>query len=194
MLLMDGLEILDRTVSAVDKVRERLLRATAALGDAGVVYAVAGGNAVAVWVEDFGEGGERNTPNVDLLIDRADSTLASAALQSIGFFATPDSPDLFLDGPSGSLRTRLRLIFAGERVNETDLLPNPGVEEVVQLNGFAVLSLPALVQTKLVAYRIIDRVHLRDLLGIGLIDASWKDRSPPELAERLQVLADDPNG
>ena len=40
----------DRTVRAVEKVRERLLRATAALDGAGVPYAVAGGLAVAAWV------------------------------------------------------------------------------------------------------------------------------------------------
>jgi hypothetical protein len=36
---------LDRMVSAVEKVRERLLRATGALEQAGVDYAVADGNA-----------------------------------------------------------------------------------------------------------------------------------------------------
>src|SRR5271167_124119 len=43
-------EILDRMERAVAKVRERLLRATAALNQAGVPYAVVGGNAVASWV------------------------------------------------------------------------------------------------------------------------------------------------
>jgi hypothetical protein len=42
--------ILDRMERAVAKVRERLLRATAALNEAGVAYAVVGGNAVASWV------------------------------------------------------------------------------------------------------------------------------------------------
>src|SRR4051812_48134793 len=41
---------LDRMVRAVERVRERLVRATAALEKAGIPYAVAGGNAVAVWV------------------------------------------------------------------------------------------------------------------------------------------------
>ena len=42
--------ILDRMVTAVERVRDRLRRATAALEAAGVPYAVAGGNAVAAWV------------------------------------------------------------------------------------------------------------------------------------------------
>ena len=32
------------------------------------------------------------------------------------------------------------------------------------------------------------------LIGVGLIDASWVSRYPPELASRLQELLDDPNG
>jgi hypothetical protein len=43
-------DILDRMERAVANVRERLLRATAALNAVGVPYAVIGGNAVASWV------------------------------------------------------------------------------------------------------------------------------------------------
>ena len=45
-----GLPSWERTVQAVEKVKERLLRATAALEKANVEYAVIGGNAVAAWV------------------------------------------------------------------------------------------------------------------------------------------------
>jgi hypothetical protein len=38
--------ILDRLVSAVEKVKQRLLRATQVLENAAIPYAVAGGNAV----------------------------------------------------------------------------------------------------------------------------------------------------
>jgi hypothetical protein len=47
---------------------------------------------------------------------------------------------------------------------------------------------------KLVAFRDKDRVHLRDMLDVGLIDQSWCNRFPPELAARLQELIDNPNG
>ena len=191
---MNGLATLDQMASAVAKVRERLERATGALEQAGIDHAVAGGNAVFLWVEAFGEGGERNTPNVDLLINRVELAACTALLLNAGFVAAADRPYLFLDGLNGSPRTRLRLLFAEEKVRESDLLPHPGCRKVVRLGGFAVLPLAALVQTKLVAYRIVDRVHLRDLLDISLIDAFWTQRYPPELAERLQSLIDDPNG
>jgi hypothetical protein len=57
-----GVEILDRMERAVAKVRERKLRATAALNQIGVPYAVVGGNAVASWVATIDEGAVRNRP------------------------------------------------------------------------------------------------------------------------------------
>jgi hypothetical protein len=47
---------------------------------------------------------------------------------------------------------------------------------------------------KLVAYRRKDQVHLLDLIGVGLVDATWPARLPPPLGERLQELLDNPNG
>lgn len=47
---------------------------------------------------------------------------------------------------------------------------------------------------KLIANRLKDRVHLLDMIGVGLIDATWPGRFPPPLDERLQQLLDDPNG
>jgi len=43
-------------------------------------------------------------------------------------------------------------------------------------------------------YSLNDRVDLRDMLDVGLIDASWKSRFSPELAARLQQLIDTPEG
>jgi hypothetical protein len=47
---------------------------------------------------------------------------------------------------------------------------------------------------KLIAWRDKDRTHLRDMIGVGLIDATWPARFPPPLADRLQQLLDNPNG
>jgi hypothetical protein len=38
-----------------------------------------------------------------------------------------------------------------------------------------------------------DRTHLRDLIGVGLIDASWLPKLPPELAGRLKQILDTPD-
>jgi hypothetical protein len=47
---------------------------------------------------------------------------------------------------------------------------------------------------KLTAWRDKDRTHLRDMIGVGLLDATWPARLPPTLGARLQQLLDNPNG
>ena len=47
---------------------------------------------------------------------------------------------------------------------------------------------------KLTSFHLIDRVHLRDLIGVGQIDATWPARLPPELAARFQEILDNPDG
>src|SRR5438876_2981492 len=70
----------ERMIRAVEKVRERLLRAAAALQTAGVPYAIAGGNAVAAWVSRVDEAAVRNTRDVDILLRRTDLEAAKTAL------------------------------------------------------------------------------------------------------------------
>src|SRR5271166_4686988 len=78
-------EILDRMEQAAARVRDRLLRVTAILNQAGVPYAVVGGHAVASWVTTIDEGAVRNTRDIDLLVRRADLPVITAALESGGF-------------------------------------------------------------------------------------------------------------
>jgi hypothetical protein len=73
-------------------------------------------------------------------------------------------------------------------------LSNPDVDEFEQADRFRVLSLDALVQIELTAYQDKDRVHLRDLIDVGLIDRSWLTRVQPVLANKLRALLDDPQG
>ena len=68
------------------------------------------------------------------------------------------------------------------------LLPAPDTTESEAGPDFAVPTLDALVRMKLTSFRLKDKVHLLDLLDVGLIDASWRDRLPRELAARLSDL------
>ena len=193
MYSITDVDLLDRMVSAVEEVRQRLLRATAALERAGVPYAVAGGNAVAAWVARIDQGAVRNTADVDILLRRRDLPATVEALEGVGFvYRHVAGMDVFLDGPDGKVRSAVHVIFAGEKVRPHEALPNPLVNESVADQRFRVLTLQALVQIKLTAFRRKDQVHLLDLLDVGLIDKTWKDRYPPELAERLQLLIDTP--
>ncbi len=49
-------------------------------------------------------------------------------------------------------------------------------------------------KTRDVASRDKDRTHLRDMIGVGFLDAAWPARFPAPLGDRLQRLLDDPNG
>lgn len=49
-------------------------------------------------------------------------------------------------------------------------------------------------RVKLNVFRTKDQMHLRDMLDVGLIDDTWKSRYPRELADRLQLLIDTPEG
>jgi hypothetical protein len=185
---------LERMVRAVEQVRQRLLRATTALEQAGILYAVIGGNAVAAWVSRVDEAAVRNTQDVDLLLRRADLEAASAALTAAGFFRhTVLDIEMFLDHPEAHVRHGVHIIFAGEKVQPDYVEPTPDVADAQMSGTFRVLNLEALVRMKLTSFRLKDRVHLQDLIGVGLIDASWPARFPAELAARLQELLDNPD-
>jgi hypothetical protein len=183
----------DRMIHAVEKVRDRLIRATDSLEKAGVPYAVIGGNAVAALVSTVDESAVRNTQDVDLLIRREDLAAASIALEAIGFVHRHVAGlDLFLDGPGAKARDALHIIFAKEKVRPDYCEPAPDVDEIEAGNSFRVIALPVLVRMKLTFYRDKDRMHIRDLLGVGLIDASWCSHLPTELSNRLKEIIDNP--
>lgn len=185
----------ERALMAAEKVKERLNRATCALDAAGVRYAVAGGNAVAEWVGRVDEDAVRTTRDVDLLLRRDDLPAARAALEAAGFiYHQVLNVDTFIDGPQGKPSGGVHLLFAGEKLRHGDEYALPDLDESERAVGFQVASLEALVRMKLIAYRRKDQVHLLDLIGVGLVDATWPARLPPLLGDRLQQLLADPNG
>jgi hypothetical protein len=180
-------------VRAVELVRQRLLRATAALDAAGVPYAVAGGNAVAAWVATVDPSATRNTQDVDILLRRSDLEAGAKALEAAGFVKRHVSGiDMFLDGTTGRARDAVHIVLAGEKVRPDYVTASPDVSESQEIGPFRLVSLESLVQMKLTSFRLKDQVHLMDLIEVGLIDASWKNRLPAELAARLQQLIDNP--
>jgi hypothetical protein len=185
----------DRMIEAVEAVRERALRATAALKQAGIPYAVVGGNAVAAWVARVDKAAVRNTQDVDILVRRIDFDSVKSALEAVGFTHHElMGVDCFIDGPDGSPRDAVRLLYAAEKVRPEYAEPTADVDKVEPAEGFDVVPLEALVRMKLNSFRRKDQVHLQDMLNVGLIDATWTVRLLPQQAERLQQLIDDPHG
>ncbi len=86
-----------------------------------------------------------------------------------------------------------RAYFAGERLTDNSLeIPTLQVTEIV--NNIPVVALLNLVVFQLSRFKLDDKVDLRDLIEVGLIDANWPAKLPPELASRLQKILDDPEG
>jgi hypothetical protein len=185
----------ERMIRAVEKVRDRLRRAAGALESAGVPYAVIGGNAVAAWVSRVDESAVRNTQDVDILLRREDLERAKTVLGAAGFiYRHAAGIDFFLDGPGARARDAVHVLIACEKVRKEYACPAPDVTESEPDKECQVLTLEALVRMKLTSFRRKDQVHLLDLIGVGLLDASWPKRLPPELGARLQELLDDPEG
>ena len=160
----------ERMIAAVENVRERACRAADALKRAGIGHVVVGGNAVAAWVARVAKEAVRNTKDVDVLIRRADLAGAVDVFESVGFVhETVGGIDVFLDGPDGSVRSAIHILFAGEKVRPDYVLPAPDVTECVAGPEFPVPTLDALVRMKLTSNRLRDKVHLLDMLDVGLI-------------------------
>ena len=189
-----------RMDDAVAKVKKRLLHAASCLRSAGVPYAVVGGNAVAAWVSRVDEAAVRNTRDVDILLRREDLPRAIAAMSAAGYCHRKiaslggGTMDVFLDGPDAKVRDAVHVLFAGETVKPGSAAPNALIEEAEEVGDFRLISLPALVRMKLAAWRDKDRMHLRDLADVGLLDPAFTAGLTPLLAERLEFILANPEG
>jgi len=188
-----GEELWNRMERAVEKVNERLRKTVGILEAAKVPYAVIGGHAVRAWVAQVDEAAMRTTKDVDILVRPADLPTMIAAMTAAGFHHRNTSGlDMFVEDPDGSARDAVHVLLVGtvERSGE----PNPDIAPAVRTNDLQTVALETLVRMKLNAFCDKDRVHLRDMISLGMIDATWPARFPELLRERLQRLLDDPDG
>ena len=184
---------------AVDKVRRRLLHASACLREAEVPYAVIGGNAVAAWVSRADEAAVRNTRDVDILLRREDLARAIAAMEQAGFrhrrvasLGSGGTMDVFLEGADGKVRDAVHVVFAGEPIRPDTPPGGEDVNDSEDAGDFQLISLAALVRMKLAAWRDKDRMHLRDLQAVGLLDKATLGGLSPLLNERLDFILANP--
>src|SRR5262249_26014509 len=96
-------------------------------------------------------------------------------------------------GVKGKPSEAVHLLFAGEKTRPDHPLPAPEIQTINDPANFPVITLESLVAMKLMSNRDKDRTHIRDMIGVGLLDQSWLPRLPPELAERLQQILNTPD-
>lgn len=180
----------EKHVMALDDVTDRLRRITQALEDASVPYALVGGLAVALWVATRDPAAVRTTKDVDVLLRREDLPRARAAALSVDMdYFEVVGVGMFLERSDPNPRHAVHLIWAGEKVRPEYPLSSPSIEERQRLEPRTqVVSLAGLVRMKLMANRDQDRVHLRDLIDVGLIGRVLLNDLPLDLAARLDAL------
>ena len=190
---LTGQALWDRMNRAVEKVQERLEKTARTLESAGIPYAIIGGNAVRAWVAQADEAAVRTTRDVDILLRREDLSAAITAMKAAGFvYRHSAGIDRFLDDPDAKARDAVHVLLANEKVRDTDIVAAPDVSESVTVTAHQTLTLEALVRMKLNVFRDKDRMHLRDMLDVELIDETWVSRYPSILANRLQELINNP--
>lgn len=137
----------------------------------------------------------RNTRDVDIILNESDLESATTALKAEGFiYRRSAGVTMFLDGPDAKARDAVHVVFAGIKVRPEYPEPVPEIDEYELIDDVRTLPFERLVKMKLTSFRDKDRVHLRDMISIGLIDEAWLERLPAELQSRLQKLLDDPDG
>lgn len=182
--------IWERYLMALDDVTDRLQRITQALEGAGVAYALVGGQAVALWVATRDPAAVRTTKDVDILLRRDDLPKARAAAIGVALdYFEVLGVGMFLERSDPNPRKAVHLLWAGEKVRPEYPLPSPTMDERETLDATkSVVSLAGLVRMKLMSNRDQDRVHLRDLIDVGLVSRDLLQTLPPELASRLDAL------
>lgn len=189
-----GNQLWQRIARSMEIVEQRLRRTVRVLETAGIPYAVVGGNAVRIWVAQVDQGAVRATNDVDILVRPADLEPLKQAMKAAGFsYRQTAGLDMFVEDENDSARNAVHVVLSGQMVRLDDFEPNPDVEPCESGHEFRTLPLEKLVRMKLNSFCLKDKVHLLDMIQVGLVDATWLDRFPGQLRQRLQGLIENPN-
>jgi hypothetical protein len=182
------------TIRAYDRYVEQLFdviaRVTGALARAGIEYRVVGGVAVFLHVYERDPLAARSTRDVDIAVTRADLGRIAEAVRQHGLeYRHAGGVDMLVDVQQPTAKSAVHLIFAGERVRPEYLEPVPRFSPPVRTReGVLLASVADVVQMKLTSFRLRDRVHLKDMDGVGLITPEIEATLSPSLRNRLLTV------
>jgi uncharacterized protein YcgL (UPF0745 family) len=178
----------------MDRVEQRLRRKNSILESAGIPFAIVGGNAIRIWVAQVDPGAVRTTNDEDVLIRAEDLERVKKVMSEHGYHHRKAAGlDRFLERQDDFVRYATHVVLANQMVKENDFESNPDVELSVYGDGILTLPLERLVRMKLNSFRLKDRVHILDLIDVGLLNESWIPRFPQPLGERLKSLIENPD-
>ena len=193
-LTVVGDQLWKRIGESMDRVELRLRKAIAILETTGIPFAIVGGNAVRIWVAQVDPGAVRATNDVDVLIRPENLEQVKQVMADNGYhYRKAAGLDMFLEGKDDSVRYAIHVVLANRMVKQDDYESNPDVEPSEYGDGIRTLPLARLVRMKLNSFRLKDRVHLLDMIDVGLLDESRIVRFPKPLGERLRSLIENPD-
>ena len=193
-LTVVGEQLWNRIGNSMDRVEIRLRRTISILESTEIPFAIVGGNAVRIWVAQVDPGAVRATNDVDVLIRPEDLEAVRMVMKEHGYrYRKAAGLDMFLEGDNQSVRNAIHVVFANQMVRQDDYEPNPDVEPTEYGDGIRTLPLERLVRMKLNSYQLKDRVHLIDMIQVGIINEAWISRFPKPLDERLRSLIENPD-
>jgi hypothetical protein len=170
---------------AIQLVRDRQAEIVRTLSAADISFALSGSNATFAWIASVDESAVRQYRNVEFIINCKDINPVTSALEGLGL--TTDVRDdniLFRNESIRYDRWTDIAFFAGEQIaGKPYRVPNLDRIEVIGESPLIVLD--RLVSFQLSRWTLDDRVDLRDLMNVGLIDGSCIDRFPSHLSSRL---------
>ncbi|HZZ30252.1 MAG TPA: nucleotidyltransferase family protein [Pirellulales bacterium] len=183
-------EVWQQYLMAIDRVTQRMERIISALQAANIEHALVGGQAVALWVATRDPAAVRTTKDIDLLVRRDDLPRVRAAGLAAGFdYFEALGVGMLLDRADPNPRHAVHLIWAGEIARSGEKHPMPTLNSSQCWEGkWRAASVLDLVLMKLVANRDQDRVHLRDMIDVGLIDRKLCEQLPADLRTQLDLL------
>jgi hypothetical protein len=180
--------------SILDKHQQWLLdlarHVCGALSDAGIHYRMVGGMAVFFHVDMLDPIAARLTTGVDVAIQRVDLPRVGQAVRPLRLELRNDRG---LNVLAGTVYDRVRtvghLVFVREKIRSGYCEAVPDFSQpTVTAEGFLLASVTDLVRMKLTSYRIIDKVHIIDMDGVGLITPEIENALPEALRHRLQQV------
>lgn len=146
------------------------------------------------WVSSVDESAVRYAQKIEILLCGAAHKAATEVLDAAGFGKCDDVPARVMDRIGSNSRAAVDLLLV-EDAHAKGLLQTPtDLSNVVEFESMKVLSLEPLLYMLLSSCKTNDRVDIRDLIDVGLIDESWVSRFPSELGSRLRHIIKTPDG
>jgi hypothetical protein len=180
--------------AAAESIRELQARIIRVLRDSSITFALSGSNATFAWIADIDEAAVRQYRNIELIIDRRDGEHVTERLSQLNLL--PDKAPFqiyFRERYTQRKRWAHRALFAGEQVAGGQCCV-PSLSNVIWLRNAPIIGLKQLVTFQLSRWYLDDQVDLRDLIEVGLVEATWLTWLPAALASRLKELLDNPDG